>query len=84
MPLFEHIAERKIREAQQQGEFDNLPGAGKPLPEEDQSSIPEDLRLAYKILKNASCLPLEMEMQKEILPLQDLLHTVTDDNERLR
>jgi hypothetical protein len=84
MSLFEKIAEQKIREAQEQGEFDNLPGAGKPLPQEDDSSVPEDLRLAYKILKNASCLPPELEMHKEILRLQDLLATVADENERLR
>lgn len=29
---FESIAEKRIREAQERGEFDNLPGAGKPLP----------------------------------------------------
>ena len=50
------IAENRIREAQQNGEFDNLPGMGKPLEFEDDSNIPEDLRMAYKILKmQAAC-----------------------------
>ncbi|MGC8938442.1 MAG: DnaJ family domain-containing protein, partial [Thermodesulfovibrio sp.] len=48
MNIFEKIAEEKIREAMQQGIFDNLPNKGKPLELEDFSWVPEDLRLAYK------------------------------------
>ena len=56
--FFSHlIAEQKIQEALRNGEFDDLPGKGEPLHLEDESGIPEELRLAYKILKNADCLP---------------------------
>ncbi|MEV2466904.1 DUF1992 domain-containing protein [Paenibacillus larvae] len=51
MDVFSMIAEQKIQEAIQKGEMDNLPGQGKPLVLENWSSVPEDLRLAYKILK---------------------------------
>ena len=40
---FSHIAEQRIREAMEQGHFDNLPGAGQPLNLEDYFSTPEDL-----------------------------------------
>ena len=62
---FEKIIEERIRKAQLDGAFDDLPGAGKPLPPEDMN-IPEDIRLAYKILKNADCIPPELELRKEI------------------
>jgi len=78
--LLEIIAEEKIREAIAKGEFANLPGAGKPLRLEDDSMVPEDLRIAYKILKNAGCLPPELELRREILTLRDLLRTIEDED----
>lgn len=54
MLALEIIAERKIEEAIERGEFDDLPGAGQPLDLDDlDPSLPEELRLAYRILKNA-------------------------------
>jgi hypothetical protein len=47
------VAERKILEAMEEGQFDDLPGRGRPQNLEDLSGIPEDSRLAYIILKNA-------------------------------
>src|SRR5512134_3322118 len=78
------IAEEKIREAMARGEFDNLPGAGKPLALEDDSMVPEDLRVPYKILKNAGCLPPELELRKEIVTLKGLLSAVEEEDERRR
>jgi hypothetical protein len=75
----EKIAEKKIREAIERGEFANLPGAGKPLRLEDDSMIPEDLRVAYKILKNAGCIPPELELRREIVTLRDLLRSTEDE-----
>lgn len=76
------IAERKIREAQEKGEFDNLPGKGKPLQLEDDSQVPEELRLAYKILKNADCLPPELELKKDIIRMEEMLQGVQDVKEK--
>ncbi len=78
------IAEEKIREAMARGEFDNLPGAGKPLALEDDSMVPEDLRVSYKILKNAGCLPPELELRKEIVTLKSLLSTIEEEGEKRR
>ena len=82
IPGFDEIIERRIREAQQNGAFDNLPGRGKPLELEDDSHVPEDLRLAYKILKNANCLPPEIELRKEIHQMKDLLEAIPDEKEK--
>ena len=82
LSYFARIVEERIREAQQAGAFDNLPGKGKPLVLEDLSAVPEDLRMAYHLLKNAHVLPPEAELQKEIHTLQDLLKYLEDDGER--
>jgi hypothetical protein len=76
--------EQRIKEAQENGEFDNLPGQGEPLNLLDESYIPEDLRLAYKILKNADCLPPELELKKEIRQMEDLLKNIPDEKEKYR
>jgi hypothetical protein len=55
------IAERRIREAQERGELDDLPGAGAPLALDDDALIPEDLRAAYRVLKNSGFLPPELD-----------------------
>jgi hypothetical protein len=78
------VAERKIREAIEQGQFDNLEGRGRPLRLEDDSGVPEDLRLAYKILKNAGCLPPELELKREIVQLEELLASLEDEQEKYR
>jgi len=75
------IAERRIQEAIERGDFDNLPGKGKPLQLEDDSYIPEELRMVYKILKNANCLPPELQLRKEIRQLKDLLVNLKDEKE---
>jgi hypothetical protein len=83
--FFSHlIAERKIQEALRNGEFDDLPGKGEPLRLEDESGIPEELRLAYKILKNADCLPPELELKKEINNLGEMIQGIEDLNEKYR
>ena len=63
--MLEFIAEQKIAEAIANGDFDDLPGAGKPLELDDDSLVPEELRLAYRILKNAGFVP------PEVLSLKD-------------
>jgi len=84
LPGFDKIVEDRIRKAQLRGEFDNLEGQGKPLVFEDTSGIPEDLRLAYKILKNADCLPPELELKKEIVHTEELLAGMADTAEKYR
>jgi len=81
---FEKIVEERIRVAQQRGEFENLSGAGKPLVFEDDRLVPEEIRLAYKILKNADCLPPEIELKKQIVQTEELLAGMEDTVEKYR
>ena len=82
--IMDKIAEERIREAIERGEFDDLPGKGKPLDLEDDSHLPPDLRMAYKILKNADCLPPELELRKEIRTTEELLAGVQDTQEKYK
>jgi hypothetical protein len=76
------LVEDRIQKAHEEGVFHNLPGKGKPLKLEDDSAIPEDLRLTFKVLKNAHCLPIEMELRKEIFNLRQLLNAAIDPEDR--
>ena len=83
MDILIKIAEQKIREAMERGEFDHLGYEGKPLNLDELSGVPETLRMGYKILKNAGVLPQELQLKKEIIALQDLLKACYHDTERL-
>jgi hypothetical protein len=83
-PGFNKIVEERIRKAQKTGAFKNLAGTGKPISLDDDRHIPEDLRLAYKILKNADCVPPEIELKKEIRRTEDLLDAMEDTAEKYR
>lgn len=82
VPGFERIVEERIRQAQRKGAFDRLEGSGAPLRLADDRHVPEDLRMAYKVLKNADCLPPEIELKKEIERTEDLLAGMTDTRQR--
>lgn len=82
IPGFEKIIEERIQKALREGSFENLEGHGEPLHLVSDAHIPEDLRLAHKILKNADCLPPEIELKKEILRMEDLLADMEDTAEK--
>ena len=84
MLVLDAIVEKRIREAQERGEFDDLPGAGVPLEPEDNALVPEELRAAYRILKNSGFLPPELQVYCEIREAEQLLQRVVDDGERAR
>ncbi|MDQ0226494.1 DnaJ family domain-containing protein [Metabacillus niabensis] len=84
MDIFSIIAEDKIKRAIAEGEFDDLPGKGKPLKLEDLSHIPEDLRIAYKVMKNANMLEDVDKIKEELLSLDDLLATCDNLEERVK
>jgi len=79
------IAERKIEEFFQKNEGPDLSHwKNTPLPVEDMSNVPSDLRMAYKILKNAGYVPEEIALQKEIKRTEDLLAHCQDEKEKLK
>ena len=81
---FEKIVEERILRAQKKGEFENLLGSGKPLKLDENWYVPEELRLAYKILRNADCVPPEIELKKEIKRTEDLLAGMQETSEKYR
>ncbi|MBN2159729.1 MAG: DUF1992 domain-containing protein [Spirochaetes bacterium] len=82
MYAFEIIAERRIQEAIDRGEFDNNPLAGKPLPPDGLDNVSPELRMALKILKNAGVVPEELGLRKEIHSLMELLRVCACDEEK--
>ena len=78
------LAEQAIEKAMQEGVFDNLPGMGKPLLLEDDSNVPPDCRMAYKILRNSGHVPPEVAEMKEYDSLVEALSTCRDEQERYR
>lgn len=84
MDIFRIIAERKIQEAIENGDFENLSNKGMPIEIDDDLTVPQELRLAYKILKNAGYLPPELELRKEIISLRDMIESLDDNNERIK
>ena len=76
MLAFETIAEQRISEALARGDFEDLPGAGQPLDLEEDLLVPEDLRMAYRILKNAGYVPPEVHALNEIGALERLVQSL--------
>jgi len=81
MDIFAAIAERKISEAVRRGDLDNLSLRGQPIARDDSADVPEELRMGYKILKNAGILPEELQLSREILTLRNLLDCCRDRDE---
>ena len=66
---WESLTDRLIREAQERGEFDDLPGRGQPL-RNDTNPYAGEMALAYQMLRNASVAPPWIEADKEVRALQ--------------
>lgn len=82
--MLERIAEERIAEALARGEFERLPGAGKPLELDPLTHVPEELRACYLVLKSAGVLPEELELGREAVTLERLLAACEDEDERGR
>jgi len=82
----EKFVEEQVRRAIEAGEFDNLPGRGKPLDLRAYFETPEDLRMAYSILKSNNFVPEEVELLREIDALKKRLESSSDEqrNSRLK
>lgn len=84
MGLLDLLADRKIAAAIEAGELDDLPGAGKPLAIDDAPVVPEDVRVAWRMLRNAGFVPHELLERRERVELAQLLATIDDEGERRR
>lgn len=80
----ESAIEEKIKQAIARGEFDNLSGKGKPLDLNTYFNTPEDMRMAFAMLRSNEFVPEEVEMLKEIAKLKEDIQVCTDPQERTR
>jgi hypothetical protein len=80
----DRLVDEMIRDAMARGEFDNLPGAGKPQSLDSYFAAPEDLRMAWSVLKNAGYLPEEVQLMKEIAALKERLALALRDADRAK
>jgi hypothetical protein len=83
MNLLDPIAEARIQEAIDRGDLRGLPGEGQPLHLDDDSAIPEELRAAYRLLKNSGFLPPELQLRREMREAEHLLQQLPE-NDRSR
>jgi hypothetical protein len=76
--------EEQIQEAIAKGEFDNLPGKGKPMDLSGWKKPPAHLRMGDSILKNAGIVPVEIQAKKEIAEIRKILASTQDSDKRMR
>ena len=80
----ESAIEEKIREAIERGDFDNLEGKGKPIDLNAYFETPEDLRMAFSMLRSNEFVPQEVELMREIADLRGRAASSSDEGERSR
>ena len=79
---FDTIVEAIIKDAMERGEFEDLPGKGKPIDLTAYFDTPEEVRLAHSILKNAGVAPREVDLLKEIAELKQILPALLDEKKK--
>lgn len=77
------IAEERIKKAIEEGAFDHLPGAGKPLPKDEFQSLPPELRMAARIMKNAGYTPEDAQLFQEMHQLEHLIRDSVDPDQSI-
>ena len=83
MLAFDLIAENRILQAIARGDFDDLPGAGRPLALDEDPLSPPETSIAHRILRNAGFVPVEVLQRAEIARLEAILSALSAD-ERAR
>ncbi|WP_018173925.1 MULTISPECIES: DUF1992 domain-containing protein [unclassified Thioalkalivibrio] len=78
MLLSETQVEAKLAEAARRGEFDDLPGVGRPLELDDDRDVPQELRLAFRVMKNAGYVPEAVRLRGDIASAEALLQAADD------
>ena len=79
---FDRIVEAIIKEAMERGEFDNLPGKGKPIDLTEYFETPEEVRMANSVLKNAGMTSREVDLLKKIAELKQILAGILDEKKK--
>ncbi|WP_064094210.1 DnaJ family domain-containing protein [Rossellomorea aquimaris] len=76
------LSEQRIKKAYEDGEFKELSGFGKPMNLDDELGVPQELKMAHRILKNAGFSPEEMNVKKEMMQIEDLIRVCEDGLEK--
>jgi hypothetical protein len=84
MKLLDALVEQRIAAAAARGEFDDLPGAGAPQELDDDLLVPEEVRVANRILKNAGFVPPTVELLRSLRHLQEEVNATGDRLTRCR
>ena len=79
---FERMVEAIIKEAMERGEFENLPGKGKPIDLSEYFETPEEVRLAHSVLKNAGMRSREVDLLKEIAELKQIQAAIVGESKK--
>ena len=79
MNLIDRLVEQKISEAIARGELSDLPGEGAPLKLDDDTLVPEPLRMAYRLLRNSGFVPPEVAALREIGDLERHIKNLRPD-----
>ena len=66
MNRLESLTEKRLREAIENGEFDDLPGKGEPIDLRENPFEDPDLRVVHRLLRNAGFAPAWIEERKDI------------------
>lgn len=82
MNLLDQLAEANIQKAIDAGALDGLAGSGRPLELDDDSMVPENLRAAYRVLRNSGYLPQEVAIYSEIRNVESLIGRMEQGRER--
>lgn len=71
--LIDELAEARIAEAIRTGQFEDLPGEGGRVPMEQVELVPEELRVAYRLLKSSGYIPKQISVLNEISEVEQLV-----------
>ena len=83
MSVLEKLAEMRIAEAVERGDFDNLQGAGRPLDLGEDAHVPAELRAIYRVLKNSGHLPPELVLDQELRAARQQVAAAATEDERV-
>ncbi len=84
MALFPRIAEQRMQEAAEDGMFDNLKGAGQPIPDlQSHDGLDAAMRAGFRIMSEAGAVPFEVSLKKTLNETRDRLRVCTDPEARL-
>ena len=79
---FDRIVEAILKDVMERGEFDNLPGRGKPIDLTEYFETPEEVRLANSVLKNAGMTSREVDLLREIAELKQIREAVLEEKKK--